>query len=280
MSVHFMGGVWHWVVYISLGNSESENKVPVCSASPNLTIKMVTIKKGMEMKIQTLRVARATVSLSAILGLIACVTPQIKQSSVPAQAAPRSQNSTGSAASNTATKPVLSPQQAQAAPINSVKTVKTVKTVENGRTATQSVAGASKNFQEQLEKALVCAVKNYDLSQDMLRKTAISERLISSKPTKVEDKLSSYGVIGNLNVYGLKVTELVLEGNRETDGASVAVTLDAKMADVVMAYKNNKIIVKKSSFGPGLWSKRPNSMFTGVHQENGKLTMVCVDPMM
>lgn len=274
MNVRFMGGGWHWVVYISLGNSESENKVPVCSASPKLTIKIASIKKGMEMKIQTLRVARATVSLSAILGLIACVTPQIKRSSAPAQAAPTSQNSTGSAASNTATKPVVSPQPAQAAPINSVKTV------ENGRTATQSVAGASKNFQELLEKALVCAVKNHDLSQDMLRKTAISERLISNKPTKVEDKLSAYGVIGNLKVYGLKVTELVLEGNRETDGASVAVTLDAKMADVVMAYKNNKIIVKKSSFGPGLWNKRPNSMFTGVHQENGKLTMVCVDPMM
>ena len=226
------------------------------------------------MTIQQLRVARAAAALSAVLGLTACVTPQIKQSSTPAQAAPTSQNSAASAGPSTAPKPVASPQPTQAAPVNAVKPV------ENASTPNQSAAVASKAFQSMVEKELICAVKNSRLSIELIRKTAMSERLIAGKPTAVEGDSVVFAVKGNLTVYGLKVSELAFSGSAESDGSSVAVTLDATMADVVKAYKDNKIVVKKSSFGPGLWSKRPNSLFTGVYQGNGKLTMTCVEPMM
>jgi hypothetical protein len=224
----------------------------------------------MEMKIQILRLA----TVAAALCLTACVTPQIQKTSAPAQAVPASQSNTAPPGGNVASKVVASAAPTPGATANGTKPVETVSAVP------PNSAAASKAFQGLLEKELICAVKNSRLSLELIRKTAISERVIASKPTTVDGKSVTFAVKGSLTVYGIKVTELAFDGDAESDGASMAVTLDSSMADVVKVYKDNKIKVKKSTFGPGLWNKRPNSLFTGVYQNNGKLSMVCVDPMM
>lgn len=190
------------------------------------------------------RPAAGLVALVALLSLAACVTPQIQKATVAS--APAQPTSVANAPSAV-------------------------------RTSSQAPAIASKKLQELLETQLICPGKPV-LAIALTRATAMSERVIGRQGKTDVDGSTTYTVIGDLAVYGLKITALKFSGDDNSEGASIMAVVNATNAEVTKVFKLKQINVKKSNFGPGLWAKRPLGLFTGVYEAEGVLQMGCVVP--
>lgn len=190
------------------------------------------------------RPAVSSVALVALLSLAACVTPQIQKSTV------------------------------SSAPIQTTRAASAPSAVS---TNSETPAIASKKLKELLETQLLCPSTG-SLAIELTRATAISERIIGRQGKAEPDGSTTYRVIGDLAVHGLKITALKFSGDDNSEGASIMAVVKATNAEVTKVFKSKRIDVKKSNFGPGLWAKRPKGLFAGVYEDEGMLKMGCVVP--
>lgn len=181
------------------------------------------------------RPAAGLAALVALLGLAACVTPQIQKTTVaPAPTQPAS-------------------------------------------VANAPPAVASKKLQELLETQLLCPGKA-TLAIALTRATAMNDRVIARQGNTDGDGSITYPVMGDLVVYGLKITALKFSGDDNSEGASIMAVVKATTVEVTKIYKSRQINVKKSNVGPGLWARRPLGLLTGVYESDGALQIGCVVP--
>jgi hypothetical protein len=135
---------------------------------------------------------------------------------------------------------------------------------------TGATVTASKKLQELLENNLVCPAKGARLPIAAVRDMAISERIIGRKPITIDDETDYYPVVGNLEVYGFKVTTL----NLSNEG-TFAAYINATSAELEKVYKTKKIKIKKEQGNPGLWGRLSYGYNIYLYESKGKMKMGC-----
>jgi hypothetical protein len=184
------------------------------------------------MKINTLTL----LALTSLLGLSACITPRIQMA--PAATPPPAAGATTA--------------QPQARPDTS---------------APRRVASA--NLQQLLGTQLLCPGKP-ELAIAQTRAMAVGEGLIGRQAKQQPDGSTAHAVLGDLSVFGFKVTALAFTGEDNSEGATIQATVNATPAELGAFYKAKRIPVKKPKNGSGYWATRPLGMSTGyIQDENG-----------
>jgi hypothetical protein len=224
------------------------------------------------MKIQNSKLAAAVVTLVTMVGLTGCVTPQIQKS------VERILGST--VQPTTSTQPPNPPPAANVQPRSAIQPTKSVTqgvSSANNAPATSTsgeTVTASKKLQELLEKNLVCPAKGAKFPIAAIREMAINERIIGRKPRTIDHETDHYPVVGNLEVYGFKVTTLHLS----YDEGTIAAYINATSADLEKVFKNKKIKIKNEKGGnPGLWGRLPYGYNVYLYEFYGNMRMGCTE---
>jgi hypothetical protein len=188
-------------------------------------------------------------SIAALLGLVACATPQPDVTATSASTSVTSEKSNETGASTSSVPAVAIPAFKAQVP---------------------------DKYPQQLEAQLLCPGKKSLLSVTSMRKTAIDAGIIGSMGKEQADGSIIFPVNANLSVFGHKVIALELIGDDNGDGAAVMAHVDATPAEIAKLFKKKHIALKQRKADSGRWAKRHRGLYTGYDKSGQLLKMGCI----